>query len=160
MTAIAGPIDTEIEFFDYHRHIRGVWSIEQSQLKEQAFSRDELRACMADRKNVGRVLLMRGEVIGFIVERFHTFDVEILSIAVEPIYLRFGFGRQLIQNAIDRASKSVNKRRNIWATVSERNLTAQIFLQKCDFKWCHTIPGGFDSAGQQNDGYQFVRAIK
>lgn len=161
MTATARQIEPEIAFFDYQKHMRGVWAIEQLQFKAQAFSRDELRICMADRKNAGRVLVCQGEVIGFIIERFHTFDVEIISVAVDPMFVRFGFGRKLIQNCIDRAvkSSSVTRRRRIWATVSERNLTAQLFLNACGFKWCHTIPGGFDAAGQPNDGYQFVKAI-
>lgn len=160
MTATARQVDSEIAFFDYQTHMQGVWSIEQLQFKEHAFSRDELRICMADRKNAGRVLLCQGEVIGFIIERFHTFDVEILSIAVDPMFVRFGFGRKLIQNAIDRALRSVNKRRAIWATVSERNLTAQLFLQACGFQWCHTIPGGFNLSGRANaDGYQFTRKL-
>jgi ribosomal protein S18 acetylase RimI-like enzyme len=159
MPVTASDIKSEVEFFDYQSHMSAVWMIERMQFKEQAFSRDELRACMADRKNAGRVLLVRGEVIGFIIERFHTFDVEILTIAVDPLYVRFGFGRKLIQNAIERASRCVNKRRRIWATVSERNLTAQLFLQKCGFEWCHTVPGAFDLAGQSNDGYQFVRKL-
>ena len=161
MTATAGRIDTEIAFFDYQKHIRGVWAIEQQQFKEHAFSRDELRICMADPKNAGRVLLCRGEVIGFIIERFHTFDVEIISIAVEPTFVRFGFGRRMIQNCIDRALRTAGNtgRRRIWTTVSERNVIAQHFLHACGFQWCHTIPGGFDSAGQPNDGYQFVKAI-
>ena len=159
MTAIARQTDPEIAFFDYQKHMRGVWAIEQLQFKEQAFSRDELRICMADRKNAGRVLVCRGEVIGFIIERFHTFDVEIISIAVDPMFIRFGFGRKLVQSAIDRAAKSVNRRRNIWATVSERNLTGQLFLQACGFTRCHTVPGGFDITGQSNDGYQFIRKL-
>jgi ribosomal protein S18 acetylase RimI-like enzyme len=159
MPVTASTIEPEIAFFDYQSHMLGVWMIERMQFKEQAFSREELRACMADRKNAGRVLLLRGEVIGFIIERFHTFDVEVLTIAVDPLYLRFGFGRKLIQNAIERASRGVNKRRSIWSTVAERNLTAQLFLQKCGFQWCHTIPGGFDLEGQRNDGYQFIRKL-
>lgn len=158
MTTVARQIEPEIAFFDYQTHMRGVWSIEQLQFKDAAFSRDELRACMADRKNAGRVLVCRGEVIGFIIERFHTFDVEILSIAVDPMFIRFGFGRKLIENCVGRASKQAVRRR-VWATVSERNLTAQLFLQACGFKWIHTIPGGFDSFNNPCDGYQFVRKL-
>lgn len=151
MTATARQIEPEIAFFDYQKHMRGVWAIEQLQFKQQAFSRDELRICMADRKNAGRVLVCHGEVIAFLIERFHTFDVEIISIAVDPMFVRLGFGRKLIENCFERAAKSatVTRRRRIWATVAERNLTAQLFLQSCGFKWCHTIPGGFDAEGIQ-----------
>ncbi len=158
MTAIASRIDTEIAFFDYQKHMRGVWSIERMQFKEQAMPREELRICMADRKNAGRVLLCRGEVVGFIIERFHTWHVEILTIAIEPTFERFGFGRRLVDDCFGRARKG-GVRHKISAMVSERNLSAQLFLAACGFQWCHTVPGGFDVAGQSNDGYQFIRNV-
>lgn len=158
MTVTARKIETEIAFFDYQTHMRGVWAIERLSFKEQAMSREELRICMADRKNAGRVLLCRGEVVGFIIERFHTWHVEILTIAIEPTFARFGFGRKLVEDCVGRARKGCLRHR-ISAMVSERNLSAQLFLQACGFKWCHTIPGGFDLTGQSNDGYQFVRNV-
>ena len=160
MTATTAQSVGQVEWFTWENHRKDVWNIEQRAFPGNGMNYEELGACIRDRHNAARVLLIHGEVMGYVIERFHPDSVEILTMAVEPAFHRFGSGTVLMNNCKTRARHNPVKRRFIETTVSEENVSAQLFLQSCGFRYVQTVRGGFTSYGRTADGYQFSWKVR
>ncbi len=73
----------------------------------------------------------RGEILGFMAYQLHDDWIELLSIAVDPRYRRYGIGSQMVARLKDKLSPSC--RRLISAGVREDLLVAQLFLRRHRF---------------------------
>lgn len=111
-----------------------VLAIEQASFASP-WTRGDLIAVLRGRNTIGIVAEdQRDTVLGFAVYDLLPVGVRLLDIAVAPEARHRGVGRKMICRLIQKLSPALtDKRRILRAWVSERNLGAQLFLQRCGF---------------------------
>ena len=78
------------------------------------------------------VLVHDNVIVGFVILHFIANECEILNIAIFPDYQRQGFGKQLLQNAINQAKKIYCE--VVFLEVRSMDKGAQNFYQQFGFK--------------------------
>lgn len=124
-----------------------VWIEERSY--EQPWSKDHFLHCLRTRNVIGMVQESGGQITGYAVYEFNRREIDVLSFAIHPHFRRRGNGRVLLWQL---KKKLNDKRRFLHATLSERNVTGQLFLRSCGFRVIETIDQLFD---QVTDAYVF-----
>lgn len=76
------------------------------------------------------------------------------QVAVDPIYRRVGVGTSLVDYLIGRLKG--HRRKTIEATVSEWNMSGQLFLRACGFRAVKVLR---DFVDLDHDGYRFERGM-
>ncbi len=89
----------------------------------------------------GRVAVHNGRVIGHVVYELSRTRIELLTLAVDPIFRRRGAASLLIGDMTKKLS--YERRRVLSLEVAERNLPACQFLRSQGFRWTKTIPHRF-----------------
>lgn len=97
----------------------------------------------------GKVAHRNGAIVGYTIYERNKRSIELLSVAVHPWYRRFGISRELVRRV---KLELDDRRRHLEATVSERNVDAQLWMRAISFRCIETI---HDYFGQYTDGYRF-----
>lgn len=92
----------------------------------------------------------RTDVQGFIVYELHPTKLLIKDLAVHPFAQGRGVGREILAKM---KGKLGQKRSRLVADVCEKNLDAQMFFKRCEFKAVQVVPEHF-ADGQA--AYRFV----
>jgi hypothetical protein len=113
----------------------------------------ELRLMLRQRNVIGMVAECSGLVSGVVVYALEKQAIDIHLLAVDPGQQWTGIGRGMIDKL---KTKMTDKRRSLFATVSEYDVAAQMFSKAMGFRAVETLRDWDD----QGDGilFQYVRA--
>lgn len=95
-----------------------------------------------------------GEVVGFLLFEMQDTYLNLVSVAIDPKVRRRGFGTLLIKELKNSDLAGCNR---VYCTVSDKNLSAHLFLSKFGFKAINTKKN-FYSEG--HDAYEFMYVIR
>ena len=118
-----------------------------------SISEIEIRAMLRQRNVIGMVAECSGLVSGVVIYALEKQAIDIHLLAVDPGQQWTGIGRGMIDKL---KSKLTGSRRNLFATVSEYDVAAQMFAKAMGFRAVETLRDWDD----QGDGilFQYVRA--
>ncbi len=89
---------------------------------------------------------------GFMIYQLKKKSINLINLAVDPIYRRKNIGTELIQFLIKKLHKC--NREKIIADVRETNLAAQLFLKNLGFRCDKIVKNMYDHSDE--DCYQFI----
>ena len=117
-----------------------------------SISEIEIRAMLRQRNVIGMVAECSGLVSGVVIYALEKQAIDIHLLAVDPGQQWTGIGRGMIDKL---KSKLTGSRRNLFATVSEYDVAAQMFAKAMGFRAVETLRDWDD----QGDGilFQYVR---
>jgi hypothetical protein len=117
-----------------------------------SISEIEIRAMLRQRNVIGMVAECSGLVSGVVIYALEKQAIDIHLLAVDPGQQWTGIGRGMIDKL---KSKLTGSRRNLFATVSEYDVAAQMFSRAMGFRAVETLRDWDD----QGDGilFQYVR---
>lgn len=95
------------------------------------WSRENIDQLLQLPTTFGFIVAYRNAVAGFIVAARVMDEAEILSIAIEPVWQKKGFGEKLLRHFIDYATHAGAAR--IFLDVASDNVAAQKLYRKCGF---------------------------
>lgn len=128
-----------------------VLGIEQENFPDP-WTRDDFNRAFHNKNCVGRILEdNNGEIVGYLVYEYDQVSYSIINLAVAKNKQRQGFGKTLMENLISHMENSAKGR--MLATISDRNLAAQLFLRRIGFR-AERISRDF--FGPEHHGYEFV----
>lgn len=93
---------------------------------------------------VGMVAEIDNQIVAFMVYEANEDFIDLMNLAVDPIYRRRRIGHMLVNKLIRKARHLPHRLRDIIAKVWERNVTAQLFLKSLGFYVVDTMPQDWD----------------
>ncbi|HXD85486.1 MAG TPA: ribosomal protein S18-alanine N-acetyltransferase [Urbifossiella sp.] len=117
---------------------------------EYAWTEEDFLRCLRQRNCIGMVAETDDHVIGFMIYELHRNKLHILNFAVHPDMRRTGIGRQMLQKLVNKLS--THRRQRISLAVRERNLDAQIFFSRHEFKATRVLRHYYEDSGE--DAFQ------
>jgi ribosomal protein S18 acetylase RimI-like enzyme len=101
-------------------------------LEMDSITEDELIKHLRARNSIGKVAMLDGEVVGYMLYAYRKQQLRLLRLVVHPSHRRKGIGRQLIE----RLQTKLNPERliKILSAVDETNLGGQLFLKAMGFR--------------------------
>jgi ribosomal-protein-alanine N-acetyltransferase len=117
---------------------------------EYAWTEDDFLRCLRQRNCIGMVAETDDHVIGFMIYELHRSRLHILNFAVHPDVRRIGIGKQMIAKLINKLS--THRRQKISLAVRERNLDAQMFFRRHEFKATRVLRHYYEDSGE--DAFQ------
>lgn len=121
---------------------------------QPAMSDEEYAAQVRDQDAYCLVADCEGEVVGYMMYRLQAGKIVLDRMAVEPVFRRMGVGSAMMHQLIVRLTPQ--RRSRVEATLSERNVPAQMFLSKLGFQAVSIIR---DFVEDQHDAYLFEHAV-
>jgi ribosomal-protein-alanine N-acetyltransferase len=117
---------------------------------EYAWTEDDFLRCLRQRNCIGMVAENDERVIGFMIYELHRNRLHILNFAVHPSARRSGIGKQMVAKLINKLS--THRRQRITLAVRERNLDAQMFFSRHEFKATRVLRSYYEDSGE--DAFQ------
>jgi [ribosomal protein S18]-alanine N-acetyltransferase len=117
---------------------------------EYSWTEDDFLRCLRQRNCIGMVAETDERVIGFMIYELHRNRLHILNFAVHPTVRRAGIGKQMIAKLMNKLS--THRRQRITLAVRERNLDAQMFFHRHDFKATRVLRRYYEDSGE--DAFQ------
>lgn len=105
----------------------------------QPWEIDDLGRELRPWNSIGRVMLLGGRVVAYMIYRLHKRAYEISRFAVDPDFRRMYIGCQLVDTL--KLKLSPTGRNRIVIDVPERMLGTQLFLRSLDFR-CYAVDRG------------------
>src|SRR5262245_56440425 len=99
---------------------------------EYSWTEDDFLRCLRQRNCIGMVAEQNDRVVGFMIYELHKNKLHILNFAVHPQARMTGIGGQMVGKLVNKLS--THRRQKITLAVRERNLPAQVFFRRHDFK--------------------------
>jgi ribosomal-protein-alanine N-acetyltransferase len=118
---------------------------------EFPWSEGDFIRCLKQRNCVGKVAVLEGRVLGYVVYEYLKSSVHLLNIAVDAECRGGVVGTQMIAELTD---KLRGNRTRIVAEVRETNLPAQLFFRANGFRAVAVLRGFYDDTPE--DAYQMV----
>lgn len=140
------PMDSPM--FD-EKAIQEMYEIEKEAFPINSWTKDDFRALLRQKYVFVVGTLLEGRVVGYLFCEVTRNSINVISIAVHSLVRRQGYGTFMIDTLV---SKFPFKR--VKAMVPERNLAAQLFLQKNGFIAKRVVKR---SHGDDEDLYLMVR---
>jgi ribosomal-protein-alanine N-acetyltransferase len=126
----------------------------EEQTKDLPWDSDEICHQLAKKNCIGVVLLKNNSVIGHVFYLLHQREIEIINLVVAAKFQRKGCGKHLISYVKSKLkSLGVGKKDRVTAMVSDRDLSAHLFLKAVGFRAIRVEP---NAMGLDNDGYFFA----
>lgn len=123
------------------------------EIEEWSFSEpwreDEFRHQLRRGTCVGLVATLDNVVIGFVIYDLIKSSIDIINMAVDPMFRRRGCGRALIDRLVSKLMPQ--RRRRLTVTVRERNISAAMFFRGCGMR-SRLVRDYYDD----EDGIEFV----
>lgn len=117
---------------------------------EYSWTEDDFLRCLRQRNCIGMVAETDERVIGFMIYELHRSRLHILNFAVHPEYRRSGIGAQMLAKLVNKLS--THRRQKISLAVRERNLDAQMFFRRFDFRATRVLRKYYEDSGE--DAFQ------
>ncbi len=117
---------------------------------EYAWTEDDFLRCLRQRNCIGMVAETDEQVIGFMIYELHRNRLHILNFAVHPDARRTGIGKQMLAKLVNKLS--THRRQKISLAVRERNLEAQMFFSRHDFRATRVLRRYYEDSGE--DAFQ------
>lgn len=126
-------------------------------IEERSFphpwSEKEFIDALRVRNNIGMVVELEDEVVGYMVYGLHKTHLDLINLAVRPDLRRTGIGTEMI-DVLKKEIRGHQTRRWLMSTVWERNLEAQLFLKSQG--WLAKLPIVKDAFEEgEGDAYLF-----
>lgn len=135
-------------------HLKCVHELQLYCLEDVAWSLETLTKTTQEPLVEGGVLILHGNVEGFVLWRCVAQEGEILSIGVGPSCRRRGWGRQLAVYALEHLRKKNVE--EVYLDVAEDNLPAQNLYKTLGFCWVGQRAKYYKTAeGSYKKGYIF-----
>lgn len=132
------------------RDTQSILDIEEKSF-DYPWSGDDFIKRLRVANNIGLVLELNEDVVGYCVYGTHKLHMDILRLAVRPDLRRIGCGQRILRNLKDKAERH-QARKHIITTVCESSLEAQLFFKSQGFQ--ASLPVVKD-AETGLDGYSF-----
>ena len=120
---------------------------------------EDFKFALGQKNTIAMVLCKDDLVIGHIIYQLGVHDIVIVNMAISPKYQRQGCGRFLVKFVTDKlllTPPSETKRERVCLIVSDRNLSAHLFLKAIGFM---AVRIEFNAFGHNHDGYHFAYSI-
>lgn len=118
----------------------------EQQSFEYAWTEDDFLRCLRQRNCIGMVAEHQDRIVGFMIYELHKNRLHVLNFAVAPMLRRSGIGAQMVSKLIGKLSS--HRRSKITLAVRERNLDAQKFFRKQDFKATRVLRNYYEDSGE------------
>ena len=118
----------------------------EQQSFEYAWTEDDFLRCLRQRNCIGMVAEHQDRIVGFMIYELHKNRLHVLNFAVAPMLRRGGIGAQMVSKLIGKLSS--HRRSKITLAVRERNLDAQKFFRKQDFKATRVLRNYYEDSGE------------
>lgn len=120
---------------------------------EFPWGEDDFLACLRQRNCVGMVAETNdGQIAAFMVYELHQHHMNLMSLAVSPVFRRLGVGAAMVGKL--KAKLEQQRREAISTMIRERNLHAQLFFRSQGFRTIGTHRNHFEDTAE--DAYEFV----
>ena len=97
----------------------------------QPWGEEDFLKCLRQR-NIGMVVEVGDQVVGFMLYELHSKQLRIFNFAVHPDFRRLKVGTQMVEKLTTKLS--THRRTSISLEVRETNLAAQLFYKSCGFR--------------------------
>lgn len=144
MTSTRDAVRTHIRWM-IRRDMADVLAAERASF-DFAWTEDDFLRCLRQRNCIGMVAERNDRVIGFMIYELHKTRLHVLNFAVAPDYRRNGVGHLMIDKLI--AKLSTHRRTKITLAVRERNLAAQVFFRRADFRAVRVLRNYYEDSGE------------
>jgi len=122
----------------------------EEQSFEYAWTEEDFLRCLRQRNCIGMVAEHNDRIVGFMIYELHKNRLHVLNFAVAPGHRRSGIGAQMVSKLIGKLSS--HRRSKITLAVRERNLAAQVFFRRQDFKATRVLRNYYEDSGE--DAFQ------
>lgn len=140
--------------FMIRRDMRDVYRIENASF-DQPWSDDDFTTTLRQRNTIGRVaILPNGQIVGFVIYELHHNLIQLIDIAVDPVYRRCGIGSEMVNVLIGRLSTT--RRYRLLALVGEHNLLGHQFFRSQKMRVNQIIGKHFADG---TDAYRFEYSL-
>jgi ribosomal-protein-alanine N-acetyltransferase len=113
---------------------------------EYSWTEEDFLRCLRQRNCIGMVAEQGEKVVGFMIYELHKAKLHILNFAVHPSWRRVAVGAQMVGKLITKLSS--HRRTRISLEVRERNLPAQLFFRKMEFRAVRVMRGFYEDNGE------------
>ena len=118
------------------------------------WSEIEFRDCWKRKECTTSVLELKGEVVAYIVYERSRNKIDIINLAVKPLYWRKGVGRWLVEKIIDKLHHS--RQTKIHVLCSEYFTDAHFFWRKMGFLAIEVVRGLMDDEAAYRFEYELL----
>ena len=150
----AGSVDNLLQVKVHIRWMIRRDMVEVLQAERQSFefawTEEDFLQCLRQRNCIGMVAEANDRIVGFMIYELHKNRLHVLNFAVAPGYRRQGIGSQMIVKLIGKLAS--HRRSKISLAVRERNLAAQIFFRRQDFRATRVLRNYYEDSGE--DAFQ------
>ena len=133
-------LDVQIRWL-IRRDMPEVLRIEQEGF-EFAWTEEDFLCCLRQRNCIGMVAERDHQIVGFMIYELHKSRLNILNFAVAEEFRRQGVGSQMVMRLVDKLSQQ--RRKEILLEVRERNLDAQMFFKRQNFRAVRVLRAHYD----------------
>jgi len=137
-------MDVQIRWL-IRRDMPEVLDIEEKSF-EYVWTEETFLSHLRQRNCIGMVAEYDSQVVGFVMYELHKGAIEILNFAVDSYYRRASIGRQMADRLKDKLSQQ--RRREIFFTVRETNIGAQLFFSELEFCAVSVLRNYFEDANE------------
>ena len=120
---------------------------------EFPWSEDDFIRCLRQRNCIGMVAEREDKIAGYMIYELHKNRLHLLSIAVHPMWRRFGIGSRMLDKL--KSKLSPYRRNRIMLEVRETNLPAQLWLRSNEFKAISVLDHFYDDTPEDAYLMQF-----
>ena len=113
---------------------------------EYVWTEEDFLRCLRQRNCIGMVAEVNDRIVGFMIYELHKGRLHVLNFAVAPNFRRRGIGRMMVKKLIGKLS--THRRSKMTLAVRERNLTAQLFFRRQDFKAIRVLRDYYEDSGE------------
>ncbi len=146
-SSLKKPLDVQIRWL-IRRDMPDVLRIEQQSF-EHPWTEEDFLCCLRQRNCIGMVAEHEHEIVGSMIYELHKSRLHILNFAVDPEFRRRKVGSQMVARLIDKLSQQ--RRSEILLEVRERNLDAQLFFSRQNFRAISVLRRHYDDT--EEDAY-------
>lgn len=114
---------------------------------------DDFMVTLKLRNVIGKIIERDEITLGYVIYAMHRGYLEIINLAIDPVFRRDGLGTQLINDLHLRLS--LTKRQRLTAIVHEPNLSAQLFFREHGFNAVETLRDYVIDEYGGGDAYRF-----
>ena len=101
----------------------------ETRVWDRPWDENDFLSLLAQSNCIGVVAENGDRVLGFMLYELHKNSYQIVNMAVDPQAWRHGIGRALVDRLINRLS--MTRRYEVWLTLRESNVPAQLFFSAC-----------------------------
>ena len=128
----------------------------------QPWSHKDFLDCLKNRSNIGKVIIVDNNIVGFILYELMPKGFYIINIAINPNYRRRGYARAMVDQLIDKLGSEFcntemkDKRNYVNSYISEERFHAHLFFKSMGFKAVSIEKDFFKDDEGIFDAYHFL----